>query len=85
MTENKNIYICAQFKSQFHGCTEPALAGGLDSISRGPFQPLQFCDSVIVWFSDEGIDLSVPHDLLQKVEVMSIFLKIRHIQPIDVI
>jgi len=27
---------------------EPALAGGVDSmIARGPFQPLQFCDSVI--------------------------------------
>ena len=31
-------------------CMEPVLRGeGLDSmISRGPFQPLQFCDSVIV-------------------------------------
>ena len=30
-------------------CMEPVLRGeGLDSmISRGPFQPLQFCDSVI--------------------------------------
>ena len=28
--------------------TEPAFSRGLDSmISRGPFQPLQFCDSVI--------------------------------------
>jgi len=27
---------------------EPALAGGLDTlITRGPFQPLQFCDSVL--------------------------------------
>ena len=31
-------------------CREPTFAGGLDSmISRGPLQPLQFCDSVI-WF-----------------------------------
>ena len=28
---------------------DPALAEGLDSISRGPFQPLPFCDSVILW------------------------------------
>jgi len=27
-------------------CREPALAEGLASISRGPFQHLQFCDSV---------------------------------------
>ena len=26
-------------------CREPALARDLDLISRGPFQPLQFCDS----------------------------------------
>jgi len=26
-------------------CRQPALAGGLDSVSSGPFQPLQFSDS----------------------------------------
>lgn len=35
-------------------CREPALAEGLDMmISRGPFEPLQFCASVILLQAEE--------------------------------
>jgi len=38
-------------------CRTPALAGLLDSmISWGPFQPLQFCDSVIFRASNESLE-----------------------------
>jgi len=38
---------------------DPASAGGLDWMThRGPFQPLLFCDSVILWNMLAGFRIS---------------------------